>query len=137
MVGQTESVDQTTSLLWGFGALEPSLDVSSSLAQTQAVNAFASSGNRNAKTADFIKSGSYVSFTAPAAVGFYRIWIAFRIEDLQDNTFFYNASNMDRDEQWSVAAVSTNIGAVPYRLFVRNVPLTQGQVYGAVVRSWL
>ena len=130
------SIDKTTSLLFGYGSIEIALNVDQAQAQTQAVNSFATPANRNAKTADFIKAGSYVEFTAPSVAGYYRIWVAFRTQDLQANTLFYNADNMDLDEQWSVAAQSTNVGAVPYRLFVRNVPLRQDQKYRLVVRSW-
>ena len=136
LVDGVVDIDKTTPLLYGYGALESVLDVTGELAQTQAVNSFAVVGNRNAKSADFIKSGSFVEFTAPSTEGFYRIWVAFRVEDLQANTFFYNGDNMDLDEQWSVASEQTAVGAVNYRLFVRNVPLRSNQKYRLVVRSW-
>ena len=136
LIGQTASVDKTTSLLYGFGAVENDLDVTEGKAIAQAVNSFAVPGNRTAKTADFIKYGSYVEFNAPAGVGFYRIWVGILLTDLQTTTKFFQIADGNDDNQWVVASGSSAVGAANYRLFVRKVPLSENQQYGCLIKSW-
>ena len=132
----TVSVEKRSDLIWGFGAVESTLDITQAVANSIAVTAFGVPSSRNAKTADYVRLGSYLSFTAPAASGFHRPWFAVLNTDLQASTIVYNAEDFNLDNQWVVAAASSSIGAADYRLFSRKVPLAQNESYACVVRSF-
>ena len=133
---QTNPVTETTSLLYGFGAKESDLDITEALAKTLATASFGIQANRTSKTADSVKTGSYIKFKAPAPTGYYRMWVAILNTDLQANTLFYNANNNDQDEQWVLVSNASSINTAVYSLYARKVPLAQVDDYELLVKSF-
>ena len=132
---QVNPVDETTSILYGYSAVEAALNTDEETAKTLANTSFASAGNRLGKTADSIKIGSFIEFVAPVATGYYRPWVAVLNSNLQASTKFFILNSGEVDDQWVVANAAATIGAAVYTLFVRKTPLSQSETYDIIVRS--
>lgn len=128
------SVDTSTTLLWGYGALRARASDNANQANSDANTAFATPANRNEQAIDNLAEGGLIGYAAPAPAGYYHPWIAIEISKL--NTLRIENDIGDETDLWSIATSSITVNNKAYRLYARSLPLQQTETLTIVVQSY-
>ena len=133
---QVSPVTETSTILYGYSAVQTALSDDEVSAQNAASAASSIESNRSSKTGNSVRTGCFVSFRAPVSTGYYWPWLAILQTEAVGTVLMLDPESGQRDNQW-VSAGTLTVSGTAYNLMVRKLPLEQNQNLNIIVRSYL
>lgn len=120
-------------VLYGITNRRSAISADPDVAKAEASNAFAIEANRNEKAGVNLVGGVRLNYATPIDAGFYYLWAALRVVDI-DSLEFFNKDFIS-DNYWLVVA-DQNLNGTPYRLYVRRIPVGENKQIKVFIKDF-
>ena len=128
-------VQTATTLYYGFGHVFAVANEDVALAKAEAKTSFNTASNRNMAQVPNLSIGKLLKVIAPSPEGFYRVWVA--LEASKVNTLRIRNDITDESDGWvEETSVVHRLNNLDYKLFVRLLPLGEGEVMDFVIKNF-